>query len=179
MTSMTVETIADRRGRAGRAVRRTVLLGGLAVLVTCLLWARGLPRFVAWEVARDHERCLRGGRGGARLWSNDPGYVRDWLESRGVPVQPLPPEAEGFTLLGVRDCPLTDRSAAHLLYGGQRSYVSVFVLGGPARFRDGWRAEVGTVKVRLLRSAGRTLAIAGRSAAAVEAVTRAFASSQA
>ncbi len=149
----------------------------LALLALALLWARGLPSFVAWEVARDHERCFGHLRPPARLWSGDPTEVRDWLEIRGTPVQPLPARAGEVRLLGVRYCPLVDRVAAHVYYAGERSLVSVFVLSGPVRVGDGWAGELSHLQVQLFYSAGRTLAIVGESPQDVEAVTRAFRSS--
>ena len=59
-------------------------------LCALLLWARGLPAFVAWEVARDHQRCFGRRHLAARLYSTDAWEIREWLESRGTPVQPLP-----------------------------------------------------------------------------------------
>jgi len=49
------------------------------------------PPLVAWEVARDHERCFGRRLPPARLWSSDPAEVREWLESRGTPTPFLPP----------------------------------------------------------------------------------------
>ncbi len=142
-----------------------------------LLWARGTPLFLSWEVARDHDRCFRRAHLLARLWTSDPAEAREWLEARGTPVAPLPARVGELTLVGVRYCPLADRIAAHLFYGGEGSQLSVFVLSGPARIGDGWRGEYGPLSVSLLRSAGRTLAIVGASRSDVEAVTRAFRSS--
>ncbi len=157
-----------------RLLRRLLVGSVLGLLAAALLWARGAPLFVAWEVARDHDRCLSRTRLPARLWSSEPSEIGEWLESRGTPVQPLPARAGSLTLIGVRYCPLADRIAAHVYYGGEKSYVSVFVLSGPARIHDGWQGEFSDVKVRLLRSAGRILAIVGTSDKDVEAVTRAF-----
>lgn len=159
--------------------RRSIALGALlAVVVAGLLWVRGTPLFVGWEVARDHERCTTRGRLRARLWSAEPADVRAWLESRGTPVQPLPARAGSNTLLGVRYCALFDRIAGHVYYAGERGYVSLFVLSGPARIGDGWQAEFGDTSVRLLRSAGRTLAIVGASQADVDALSEAFRSTE-
>jgi hypothetical protein len=159
--------------RAGVATIVTIL----GLLAAALLWARGAPRFLGWEVARDHDRCFSRAHLRARLWTSEPWEAREWLESRGTPVQPLPATAGELALIGVRYCPLADRIAAHVYYGGKESYVSVFVLSGPARIRDGWQGEYGNLKVRLQRSAGRTLAIVGVSRSDVEAVARAFGSS--
>ena len=134
-----------RRGRAGRGA----LLVLAAVLALMLLWARGLPAFVAWEVARDHQRCFGRRHLAARLYSTDAWEIREWLESRGTPVQPLPGHAGNVDIVGVRYCPLTDRIAAHVYYGGDGSLVSVFVLSGAARIGNGWSGESHGLQVRL------------------------------
>ncbi len=146
-------------------------------LALAVAWARGAPTLVGWQLAHDHERCFGRARLPARLWSNEPWEVRDWLESRGTPVQPLPRRVGDLELVGVRYCPLYDRIAAHIYYAAQASRVSVFVLSGPARIRDVWEGEIGTVEVRMMRSAGRTLAIVGTIRTDVEAVTEALRSS--
>ena len=176
MGGMSIDVVTDdapyppRRGGATRA---------LAVVATALvligLWARGLPSFVAWEVARDHQRCFGRRLLPARVWSPDPAEVRDWLESRGTPTPLLPSHANEAELVGARYCPLADRVAAHVYYGGGgEGLVSVFLLSGPARIRDGWAGTALGLHVRLLRAAGRTLAIVGESEADVAATARAF-----
>ena len=52
--------------------------------------------------------------------------------------------------------------------------MSVFLLSGPARIGDGWSGTARGLHVRLLRAAGRTLAIVGESEADVAATARAF-----
>ena len=52
--------------------------------------------------------------------------------------------------------------------------MSVFVLSGPARIGDGWSGTAHGLHVRLLRAAGRTLAVVGESEADVAATARAF-----
>jgi hypothetical protein len=164
-----------RRRRAGRGA----LLALAAALALMLLWARGLPAFVAWEVARDHQRCFGRRHLAARLYSTDAWEIREWLESRGTPVQPLPGHAGNVDIVGVRYCPLADRIAAHVYYGGDGSLVSVFVLSGAARIGNGWSGESHGLQVRLIPSAGRTVSVVGESAPDVDAVARAFRSSRA
>lgn len=161
------------RSRGGR-----LRLAGLAALALALLglWARGLPSFVAWEVARDHERCFGRRVLPARLWSSDPPEVRDWLESRGTPTPFLPGRTSADAdLLGTRYCPLADRVAAHVYYGGRGVHpVSVFLLSGPVRIGDGWSGRSRGLHVRLLRAVGRTLAVVGENEADVAATARFF-----
>jgi hypothetical protein len=162
---------------AGRASRRPWAVVFLGAGVALLLWARGLPGFVAWEVARDHERCFGRSQLPARLFSDDPEVVRQWLESRGTPVAPLPGRAGDLEIAGARYCPLQDRVAAHIYFVGEGPPVSVFVLSGPARVGDGWSGESDGLNVSLVRSAGRVLAVVGEREKAVEAVARALTTS--
>ena len=160
-----------RRGGARRAL---ALLAGALFLFG--LWARGLPAFVAWEVAGDHQRCFGRRHLPARVWSSDPVEVQGWLESRGTPTPPLPKDAGQAPLVGARYCPLADRVAAHVYYGGDgEGLVSVFVLSGPARIGDGWSGTARGLHVSLLRAAGRTLAVVGESADDVATTARSFA----
>ena len=86
------------------------------------------------------------------------------------PCSRCPPDSSGHVeIVGARYCPLADRIAAHVYYGGQGSLVSVFVMSGPARIGDGWSGEVGGLQVRLsARPAARS-----RSWARVEPTSRA------
>ena len=157
----------------GRALRALALAAGALFLFG--LWARGLPAFVAWEVAGDHQRCFGHRHLPARVWSSDPAEVQGWLESRGTPAPPLPKEAGQAPLAGARYCPLSDRVAAHVYYGGDGSgIVSVFLLSGPARIGDGWAGTSRGLHVQLVRTAGRTLAVVGESADDVAATARSF-----
>jgi hypothetical protein len=164
---------APRRRGGGRRV-----LWVLAIALGLVaLWVRGLPRFVAWEVAGDHERCFSRRLVPARLWSSDPGEVRDWLESRGTPTPFLPGRPNDADLVGVRYCPLADRVAAHVYYGGSGSRpLSVFLLSGPARIGDGWSGRTRGLHVRLLRAAGLMVAIVGENEADVAGAARSFTS---
>ena len=156
--------------------RRVLSLLAIAAALAGL-WARGLPRFVAWEVARDHERCFGRRLLPARLWSSDPTEIRDWLESRGTPTPFLPARPNDADLVGVRYCPLADRVAAHVYYGGAGALpLSIFLLSGPARIGDGWSGRARGLHVRLLRAAGLTVAIVGANEADVAGAARSFTS---
>jgi hypothetical protein len=153
---------------------RILLLALAGLFGAFLLWVRGTPSFVAWEVARDHQRCFGRRHLAARLYASDAREIRDWLESRGTPVQPLPDRAGNVEIVGVRYCPLVDRIAAHIYYGGEGSLVSVFVLSGATRIGSGWSGMSRGLQVRLFPSAGRTVCVVGESARDVDAVARAF-----
>ena len=160
-----------------RRSRRRLLAAAAVAAVLAGLWARGLPRFVAWEVARDHERCFAHRLLPARLWSSDPTEVREWLESRGTPSPFLPGRPNDADLVGVRYCALSDRVAAHVYYGGTGARpLSIFLLSGPVRIGDGWSGRARGLHVRLLRAAGLTVAIVGENEADVAGAARSFTS---
>jgi len=161
------------RPRGGRFATFAVLV----LLLAVLSWARGLPGFIAWQVAHDHERCFGRRHLPARVFSDDPDDVRGWLESRGTPVAPLPRREGRVEIAGARYCPLQDRVAAHVYFVGEDASVSVFVLSGPVRIGNDWEGQSRGLSVHLVRSAGRVLAVVGEHERDVEAVARAFARS--
>jgi hypothetical protein len=178
MEQMSVDVVnGEAAPAAPRGSAHPVLAVTSIAILLLGLWARGLPSFVAWEVVRDHERCFGRRIPPARLWSSDPAEVRDWLESRGTPTPFLPARPNDADLVGVRYCPLADRIAAHIYYGGEGARpLSIFLLSGPARIGDGWSGRARGRHVRLLRAAGRTVAIVGENEADVVGAARAFTS---
>jgi hypothetical protein len=159
------------RGR-GASARLVLAALGLAALGFGL-WFRGRPEFVAWQLARDHRRGLAD-RPGSRVWSSEPAVVAAWLEARGTPLPPLPAHVGEAGLVGARYCALADRVAAHVLYEGDGTSVSLFVVPGPLRARSDWSVRVDGLHLRLVRSAGRTLAIVGERDEEVRAMLRVF-----
>jgi anti-sigma factor RsiW len=170
------ELLQAVRGRleSVRSPRRW-MLPVAAALLGFVLWGRGTASFVAWELARDHEHCFGKQRLPARIWSSDPGEVARWFEEQGTAVPPLPEGRRGLVLVGARYCPLLDRLAAHIYYADEDRHLSVFVLAGPARF-SGY--ELGTEarnrEVRLLHSAGMTVALVAEHADDVAAFREHF-----
>ncbi len=159
------ELLAAVRARLDAArPRRSWILPVAAALAGLLLWGRGVPSFVAWELARDHELCFGKPKLPARIWSGDPVEVTHWFEEQGTSVPPLPGGRRGLALVGARYCPLLDRMAAHVYYANHDRHLSVFVLSGPVRFSE---PDLGTQvrdrAVRMLRSAGMTVAVVGQS----------------
>jgi hypothetical protein len=155
------------RSRAGALVLLALALG----FVFSGLWLRGLPDFVAWQLARDHSHGV-GDRPGSRIWSSEPAVVSAWLEGHGTPVPPLPERAGSAALVGAHYCSLMDRVAAHVVYQGDDTSVSIFVLHGPLRAPRGWSASVHGLHVLFLPTAGHVLAIVGERDEDVRAALR-------
>ena len=86
----------------------------------------------------------------------------------------IPENVAGLGLVGARYCPLLDRFAAHLYYTGGDRRASLFVLKGPARFRDAYEGRIGAQTVLLFRSAGTTVGIVSERPEDAEAFRRKF-----
>ena len=162
-------SLAAERGR-----RYAGLLPLAAVLTLLVLWARGAAPFVAWELSLDHAHCFGKDRLPAKVWSNDPLEIAAWFDAQGTRIPPVPSGVAELGLVGARYCPLLDRVAAHLYYAGEERRLSVFVLSGPVRFPDDWTARSRGNHVRLLRSAGMTVALVSDKQENVEAFRAAF-----
>jgi hypothetical protein len=165
--------VVDRRLPPARARGGRFLLLMLALFLLAGLWFQGRPEFVAWQLARDHKRGLTQ-RPGGRVWSSEPRVVTQWLEEHGTHLPPLPPRAGSASLVGARYCALVDRIAAHVVYEGDDSSVSLYVVTGPLRAPVAWAAKVEGLHLGFVRSAGRTLAIVGESEDDVNAALHEF-----
>jgi hypothetical protein len=159
--------------RGGRG--RPLLLA--AALVLLAFWGRGAAAFVAWELARDHSRCFAKEKLPAKIWSSEPREVTAWFEAQGTPFPLIPRGAGGLELVGGRYCPLLDRLAAHLYYATEDRHFSLYVIPGPARFEESFEATSGGTTVRLLRSAGTTVALVGERSEDVDAFRSTFTTS--
>ncbi len=140
-----------RRRLAGHPRRGFWALPFAASLVALLaLWARGAAPFVAYELARDHAHCFDRAALPAKVWSDDAAVVVAWFEGQGTSLPLIPENVAGLGLVGARYCPLLDRFAAHLYYTGGDRHASIFVLKGPARFRDAYEGRIGAQTVLLV-----------------------------
>ena len=139
--------------------RRNWILPIAAALLGLLFWGRGAPSFVAWELARDHEHCFDQAKLPARIWSGDAREVALWFGEQGTYVPRLPESRHGLSLIGARYCPLVDRLAAHVYYAEEDRHLSLFVIAGPVRLDHELGTETRGRTVRLIRSAGTTLAL--------------------
>lgn len=147
------------------------LAASLAILA---LWARGAAPFVAYELARDHAHCFDRAALPAKVWSDDAAVIVAWFEGQGTTLPVIPENVAGLGLVGARYCPLLDRFAAHLYYTGGDRRASLFVLKGPARFRDVYEGRIGAETVLLFRSAGTTVGIVSERPEDAEALRRKF-----
>ena len=167
---------AEVRGslRHARGRRPSWLLPLAAAVALAAVWGRGAPSFLAWEVARDHAHCFAKIPVPAELWSSDPLEVTAWFEEQGTRLPVIPASAHGLQLVGARYCPLGDRIAAHLYFGGDKGSLSLFVLAGPARFRGDYATTVFGQSVRLLRAGGTVVALVSEHAEEVDAFRETF-----
>jgi hypothetical protein len=151
-----------------------LLLPVAAGLAAVLVWAMGTPRFVAWELAKDHTHCFSFEQLPAQVWGN-PGAVMAWFEGHGEPLPLLPESVSGLELVGGRRCDLLDGShAAHLYYVGRERRLSVFVLQKGIRLGDSYATIFQDHWVRLIRVEGHVVGLVGESEVDVEAFRRAL-----
>ncbi len=162
------------RLRAGRWGWVKVALPLAAGLVVLLLWARGLPPVVAWQLSRDHAACFRGEHLPAQVWGSDPSRLAAWFEAGGWRMPLLPEGAEGIVLIGGRYCPLADRRVAHVYYGARSANLSFFVVPEPVRFGGAHRTATRGRTVHLMRLEGQVVALVSEEAAVVDAFERAL-----
>jgi hypothetical protein len=135
----------------------------LAAALFVAVWLRGYAPLVAWDLARDHDKCFGRHPVPARVWSAEPDVVADWFEAGGSHLPALPAELGGLKLVGARYCPLLSvGSAPHVYYasatGGQ---VSVFVVPHAVRFDARFASRPRGDFVRLLRLEGEVVGIVG------------------
>jgi anti-sigma factor RsiW len=173
------ERLAGRvRFAIGRR-RRTVRAGRWALPLAAALvlgaWLRGHPPFVAWDVARDHDKCFSRRPVPARVWSSEPAMVEGWFAEQGTPMPSLPDGAGDLRLVGARYCPLASLSfAPHVYYRSRDRHVSVFVVTHGVRLRERYEAAPRGDAVRLLRVEGAVVGIVGDRESDVEAIESAL-----
>src|SRR5258708_35231939 len=172
------ESSSDARPRAwGAGARLRGALLSAAVMTGLALWGRGAAPFLGWELARDHGRCFAKGQLPAKIWTSEPTEVTAGFEAQGTRFPVIPSGARGLELVGGRYCSLGDRLPAHLYYSGERHHLSLYVISGPATFADSFEATSGGKTVRLLRTAGTTVALVAGRAADVDAFHNTFTTS--
>ena len=116
----------------------------LAAALLLGVWLRGYAPFVAWDLARDHDKC----------------FAR----------QPLPAQVGQLSLVGARYCPLASlTSAPHVYYASAGRHVSVFVVQHGVRLADRRASHARGDSIRLLRLEGELVGIVGEREADVQA----------
>ena len=169
-----LESELRKRLKRARPSRYRVLIPLAAALAVLALWLGGAPRFVAWELARDHDHCFGKKQLPAQVWGGDVGVVTAWFERQGTQLPSVPESAAGLDLVGARNCSLFDRKVAHLYYSSGDRHVSLFVVPGGVRFERHYEALARGNVVRLLRVAGTTVGVVGDNEDDVAAFARAF-----
>lgn len=142
----------------------------LAAALLAGVWLRGYAPFVAWDLARDHDKCFAGHPVPAKVWSGEPAVVADWFLEQGSHLPALPAQVGELTLVGARYCPLASLSSApHVYYASAGRHVSVFVVPHAVRL-DGARGLYARGdSIRLLRLEGVVVGIVGEREADVRA----------
>jgi anti-sigma factor RsiW len=166
--------IRRRLRGASPSSRLRVLLPLAAAVVAALAWARGAAPFMAWELARDHSHCYGLAKLPAQVWSDDPGVVTSWFATRDRTMPYLPARVGAVELVGARQCPLLDRTAAHLYYMGDDTRVSLFVVSGSVRFDATYATRTRGLSVHLLRVGGSVVGLVGKRDEDVAAFEDAF-----
>ncbi|HEX9186529.1 MAG TPA: zf-HC2 domain-containing protein [Vicinamibacteria bacterium] len=147
----------------------------LAATLVFGLWLRGHAPFVAWDLARDHDKCFSRRPLPAKVWSGDPAVVSGWFEAKGTAVPALPAEVGALRLQGARYCPLASLALApHVYYAAEDRHVSVFVVPQDVRIGLRFAGQARGDAVRLLRVEGELVGIVGERDADVQAVESAL-----
>ena len=144
----------------------------LAAVLLVGVWLRGYAPLVAWDLARDHDKCFSRRPLPATVWSGEPRALSDWFAGQGTRLPALPVQVGELALVGARYCPLASlTSAPHVYYASAGKRVSVFVVQQGVRFDGPLAVRARGDAVRLLRLEGLVVGIVGES----EADVRAFA----
>jgi hypothetical protein len=147
----------------------------LAAALVLGVWLRGYAPFVAWDLARDHDKCFSRRPVPARVWSGEPAVVERWFAEQGTHVPALPAEVGDLRLVGARYCPLASLSLApHVYYSSPDRHVSVFLVGHAVRMRDRYASDARGDAVRLLRLEGEVVGIVAERESDVQAVESAL-----
>jgi anti-sigma factor RsiW len=166
----------EARVREARRVRPSALPAAarwalpLAAALLLGVWLRGYAPFVAWDLARDHDKCFARQPLPAKVWSGEPRAVADWFEQQGTRLPALPAQVGELSLVGARYCPLASlTSAPHVYYASAGRHVSVFVVQHGVRLDDRRASRARGDSIRLLHLEGELVGIVGEREADVQA----------
>jgi Putative zinc-finger len=165
--------VRARLARSRPSALRWVL--PLAAVLLIAFWARGTARFVAWEIARDHDVCFSKRELPAQVWTDQPRDLANWFEKRGTRLPLVPAEVDGIHLVGARYCELPGLvRVPHLYYASENRVVSLFVVPQRVRFQGPYAVETRGHAVRLLRVGGSVVGLVGDDAGDVDHFAQAF-----
>jgi anti-sigma factor RsiW len=164
-----------------RVPLRRLLMPLAAMAALLIVSLRGTTRFVAWEMARDHDHCFGLESLPSQVASDDAETVMRWFEERGTRVPVLPSEIHGLELVGARYCWLPDLSrSVHVYYRrAQKGPLSVFVVARGIGSRDPVRLRTRDHVVQMVRMGDRTLGLVADRDEDIDAFSRAFTTTQA
>jgi anti-sigma factor RsiW len=170
---------AGLEARVRARVRRPTSLPRAATrlalpLAACLVlgfWVRGYVPFVAWDLARDHDKCFSHHPVPAKVWSDEARVVTEWFERQDTRLPGLPDRVGDLVLLGARYCPLFGLSfAPHVYYASPTRHASIFVVPQAVRLADRFAGRSHGHSVHLLRLEGETVGIVAESEAEAQAL---------
>ena len=134
----------------------------LAAALVLGFWLRGHAPFVAWDLARDHDKCFSRQPLPAQVWSREPPEVEAWFAAQGTTLPALPAQVGELELVGARYCPLVSLSSApHVYYRSVAGQVSVFVVPHGVRFGERLASQPRGDRVLLMRTGGAVVGIVG------------------
>lgn len=153
-----------------------ILLPLAAAAAIAVVWARQQPRFVAWEMARDHAHCFDKPALPAQVWVEDAETILRWFEKQGTAMPVIPDRAGGYAIVGGRYCPFPDLTrAAHLYYKREdKRSVSVFVVNRRLSGADPSLLVSGGNVVHIGRVGHLTVGLVGEEKEDVEAFAETF-----
>jgi hypothetical protein len=169
----TVRSRVRRRPVLVRAAARLLL--PLAACLATAFWVRGYVPFVAWDLARDHDKCFSRHPLPAKVWSGEPRVVTAWFEEQDTRLPGIPDRVGDLVLVGARYCPLVGLSfAPHLYYASPTRHASIFVVPQAVRLADRFAGQAHGRPVHLLRLEGETVGIVAESEAEAQALEAAL-----
>lgn len=158
-----------------------LLLPLAAILAIVVFAMRSAPRFVAWEMSRDHDHCFSRERLPTQVTSEEPESVMRFFEDQGTRMPVLPATVGGFELVGARYCWMPDFThAVHVYYRrAEKGPLSLFVFNRVVEARGSVHLVARGHAVEVARVGSLTVGIVSDHEDDVNAFEHALASSRA